>query len=305
VVIADYGSSQGKNSCVPVQVAINALRSRLGAARPILVHHIDLPANDFNALFEVLASDTDRYAADDPNVFPCAIGRSFYANVLPPGQVDLGWSSYAAMWLSRVPGLIPGHFCVTGSCGAVRAEFERQAARDWKTFLALRSLELRFGGRLVVVVPGANEEGFAGFEKIMDQANSALAAMTEEYTITADERNAMVLGALPRTKQDLLAPFVDGHFRGLVVEQCEIAELEDPAWEDFQRSGDPIALARGQAAFFRTTFAPTLARSLSTPRQDERVTGFSERLEEQLRQRLQREPTPVRSFVGTVVLAKQ
>ena len=30
VVIADYGSSQGKNSMVPIQVAIQGLRHRLG-----------------------------------------------------------------------------------------------------------------------------------------------------------------------------------------------------------------------------------------------------------------------------------
>jgi hypothetical protein len=194
VVIADYGSSQGKNSCVPLRIAIRALRSRLGAARSILVHHVDLPANDFNALFEVLEHDPDRYTADDPNVFPCAIGRSFYSNVFPAEQVDLGWSSYSAMWFSRVPSLIPGHFCVTGSSGAVRTEFERQGARDWQTFLALRSLELRFGGRLTVVVPAANEEGWSGFEKIMDQANAVLAAMVKERMITVGERSAMVLG---------------------------------------------------------------------------------------------------------------
>jgi len=153
VVIADYGSSQGKNSCVPMLLAVRALRSRLGRVRPILVHHIDVPANDFNALFHVLDSDPDRYAADDPNVFPSAIARSFYDKVLPPEQVDLGWSAYSAMWLSRIPMPIPGHFCVLNSTRSIRSEFEQQLARDWETFLTLRSAELRFGGRLVVVVP--------------------------------------------------------------------------------------------------------------------------------------------------------
>ena len=47
---------------------------------------------------------------DDPNVFPCVIGRSFYESVLPQQSVSLGWSSYAAMWLSHIPSTIPGHF---------------------------------------------------------------------------------------------------------------------------------------------------------------------------------------------------
>ena|SRR5580698_5672922 len=74
----------------------------------MFVFHVDQPANDFNTLFEVLGTDPDRYGLGEPNVFPCAIGRSFYERVLPPESVHLGWCSYAAMWLSRIPTLIPG-----------------------------------------------------------------------------------------------------------------------------------------------------------------------------------------------------
>jgi hypothetical protein len=42
VVIADYGSSQGKNSLVPMQLAIKILRNRLEPNRSISVFHIDL-----------------------------------------------------------------------------------------------------------------------------------------------------------------------------------------------------------------------------------------------------------------------
>jgi hypothetical protein len=97
VIIADYGSSQGKNSLAPMRAAIKALRARIGPDRAILVVHIDQAANDFNTLFDVLYSDPERYSVNDPNVFPSAIGRSFYEKVLPPEHVHLGWSSYAAM----------------------------------------------------------------------------------------------------------------------------------------------------------------------------------------------------------------
>src|ERR1700733_997195 len=53
VVIADYGSSQGKNSIAPVLVALQNLRRRLDPNRPISVLHIDQPSNDFNTLFKV------------------------------------------------------------------------------------------------------------------------------------------------------------------------------------------------------------------------------------------------------------
>ena len=109
IVIADYGSSQGKNSLAPMAVAISTVRARADPERSILVCHEDQPSNDFNALFELLDSHPDRYQLADPNVFPCAIGRSFYENVLPEEFVHVGCSSYAAMWISRIPALIPDH----------------------------------------------------------------------------------------------------------------------------------------------------------------------------------------------------
>jgi hypothetical protein len=45
ITIADYGSSQGKNSLVPMKIAIEGLRRRLGPDRAISVFHIDQPMN--------------------------------------------------------------------------------------------------------------------------------------------------------------------------------------------------------------------------------------------------------------------
>jgi hypothetical protein len=134
VMVGDYGSSQGKNSLPPIHVVIIYLRERVRSGKPIFVFHIDQPTNDFNTLFEVLDKDPDRYTRDEPNVFPCAIGRSFYEQVLPSESVHPAWSSYAAVWLSRIPGPIPGHFVAHMAAGAAHAVFEHQAARDWETF---------------------------------------------------------------------------------------------------------------------------------------------------------------------------
>jgi hypothetical protein len=172
IVIADYGSSQGRNSLLPMRVAIEVLQTRRGSGRPILVYHEVLPANDFNALFEVLDKDPQSYFLNAANIFPCAIGRSFYESVLPSNHVHLGWCSYAAMWISRIPTRIPGHFAVPRSTGEVRAAFERQGAQDWEKFLSLRACELRPGGRLVIAVPAANDAGISGFEGLMEALTS-------------------------------------------------------------------------------------------------------------------------------------
>jgi hypothetical protein len=303
VVIADYGSSQGKNSLVPMRTAIKAFRARLGPNRPILVVHVDQAANDFNTLFDVLHSDPERYSVNDSNVFPSAIGRSFYESVFPREHVHLGWSSYAAVWLSRIPMLIPDHFMALASTGDVREAFERQAAADWKFFLSLRANELRTGGRLVVVLPGLNDEGSAGFEPLFGYANEALADLVAEGAISSAERSGMVLGAYPRRRSELLAPFnSDGQFSGLIVERCELSELPDTAWADYKQDANKDVLATRHARFFRSIFAPSLASAIID---EGKRKVFPDRVEEKLKRRLADRPIPLHSFVQTIVLAKQ
>ena len=302
VVIADYGSSQGKNSLAPMRAAIRGLRTRVGPHRPILVVHIDQAANDFNTLFDVLHTDPERYSADDPNVFPSAIGRSFYESVFPKEHVDLGWSSYAAVWLSRIPMPIPGHFMPLASTGGVREVFERQAADDWTLFLSLRASELRPGGRLVVVLPGLNDDGSFGLEPLLRHANEALGEIVAEGVIAAEERARMVIGSYPRRKRELLAPFSqDGQFRGLTVEHCELSQRHDPAWADYQRDPNREVLVGRHAAFFRAIFVPSLASAITDAGKHK---AFADLLEQKLRQRLAEQPIPFHSLVQTMVLAK-
>src|SRR3984957_14653940 len=308
VVIADYGSSQGKNSMVPMQIAIRNLRQRVDPDRPICVFHIDQPSNDFNSLFEVLDADQDRYVLGEPNVFPYAIGRSFYEPVLPPDSVHIDWCSYAAVWLSRVPALIPGHFISAHSTGSVRAEFERQGAHDWEAFLSLRARELRPGGRLIVVLPALADNGTSGFENIMDQANALLAELGVGGGLTVDERAQMVLRSHLRRKRDLLAPFArDAGFQQLTVEDLDTSMLPDAAWTDFERDGDREGLAAKQASFFRSVFASALASALDHVRSGdpEAFRLFGDRLEAGLQRRLASQPAPMHSFVQSLVLAKQ
>jgi hypothetical protein len=305
VVVADYGSSEGKNSLVPMRIVIEALRSHLGAQRPIVVCHTDLPANDFKSLFELLENDPDRYTRDDTNVFPCVIGRSFYQALFPPDQVDLGWCSYAAMWISQIPSVVPDHIFVPRMTGRARVAFEQHAAQDWETFLSLRAGELRPGGRLVVVVPGARDEGNSGYEAIMDHAYAVLSDMVADGAVSTDERARMTLGVWPRRRRDLLAPFRnDGRYRNLTVEYCETSELPDPAWVDYERDGNKEALVNKHAGFYRSIFAPSLASWLTRARDAEARRNFSEQLESRLKRRLMVDPAPINSLVETLVFAK-
>ena len=307
IVVADYGAAQGKNSFGPMRVAVQDLRQRIGPHRAISVVHIDQPSNDFNSLFDVLDSDPDRYNLDEPNVFPSAIGRSFYESVLPPCSVHLGWSSYAAMWLSTLPALIPGHVLSSRSTGAVRDEFDRQARQDWRTFLSLRARELRPGGRLVVVLPSAKDDGSTGLEHVMDQANAVLAEMVSDGAISAEERTHMAIKNHLQRKQELLEPFAaKARFQGLELEHYELHELPDPAWTAYEHERDPEALAARQARFIRSVFLPSLASAIHRVRQGDvaALQVFADRLESGLKDRLARQPGPMHTLTQAVVLAK-
>jgi hypothetical protein len=259
-------------------------------------------------LFAVLHSDPRSYLLKEPNVFPYAAGRSFYEQVLPGNSVHFGWSSYAAQWLSRIPTLIPGHFFAHCSTGAARAEFERQAARDWEAFLFLRSRELKPGGRLLLVLPGSGDNGLCGFESGMDHANAALAEMVEEGAITPEEKGEMVIGGYIRTKSNLLAPFDHcGQFRDLSIEECETLLLPDVAWHQYEQDSDAEALAVRQALFFRAVFMPSLASALTRVRQGDTAAlrAFADRLQCGMVRRLKAHPAPARTFVQVMVLAKR
>jgi hypothetical protein len=306
LVVADYGSSQGKNSLMPMRLAIGALRSQAGLDRPIFVFHVDQPSNDFNSLFQVLHSDTDSYSANDTNVFPSAIGRSFYERVFPGAYIHLGWSSYAAVWLSRVPAHIPDHCFIPRCTGAERAEFERQAARDWQDFLSLRASELRPGGRLVVALPALNDAGSPGLLELTDQANEVLAEMVHESTISRHEFESMTIGAYLRSQSELLAPFAQGgQFQGLALEAYEVFANPDPAWEDYQEDGDRDALAAKHALFFRSTFLPSLVSALAPARDAEELRAFAGQLEDGMRRRRAERPMAIDIVVQTIVLSKQ
>ena len=132
IVIADYGASSGHNSLLPVGAAIAVLRKRTRPEHSVLVAHTDMPDNDFTALFRTLEEDPDTYLRKDRATFASAVGRSFYSQILPSNSVNLGWSSWAIQWLSRVPAVIGDHLQVAYCADeSVRADNAKQDAHDW------------------------------------------------------------------------------------------------------------------------------------------------------------------------------
>jgi hypothetical protein len=276
-----------------MSAAIAALRKRVGMSRPIGVVHVDLPENDFAALFRLLEHDPHSYLSADPAAYAFAIGRSFYGPVLPAGSVSLGWSSWSVQWLSRVPMPVPDHVQAAFSRDTqVRALYAEQARSDWRRFLGERSRELCRGGRLVILSMAADEERGFGYDPLMAGMHSSLSLMREEGVISADELQNMTIPTFGRTRSEFAEPFRQGAelYECLRLEQLEIFLAEDRIWLEYERSQDAEDYARKWAAFSRASVFPTLALSLRTRQGDGRVERFMDRLEAEMASRLATSP---------------
>jgi hypothetical protein len=130
--------------------------------------------------------------------------------------------------------------------------------------------------------------------------------MVATGAILPEERARMALGSYPRRKAELLAPFDrGGQYQQLVVEDCDLAVLEDAAWADYERDGDKDALATKHALFFRSIFVPSLATALVRADDAEACRAFGVQITNGLKLRLARQPAAMNSFVSTIVLAKR
>ena len=307
IVIADYGSSEGHNSLLPLGAAIAILRQRIGPDRAISVVHTDLPENDFSVLFETLNTDPNSYLRGDHAAFAAAVGRSFYEQILPAGSVTLGWSSWAVQWLSRAPEPILDQVQVAFSQDAsTRAAFSRQAAEDWQRFLTHRECELCPGARLAVMTMAVDENGDFGYRPLLNAMYSALVDMVDSGFLSGEELRRMVIPTVAAAGQTFWLPSDLTAALGVFVwRSWTFFSGEDHFWSDFEQDGDAQRFAARWAAFSRASVFPTLAASLDNSRNDSRAGQFVASLESGTTMRLAANPERMLIPLAKVLLAKE
>jgi hypothetical protein len=267
LVIADYGSSQGRNSMRPMRLAIETLRSRIGANRSIEVVHTDLPSNDFASLFTTLHQDDTSYLAGQTRVFPSAIGRSYFEPIFPAGRVHLGWNTWTLHWMSCNPAEVSDHLvAILSASESARAATRRQQAQDWSNFLAARSTEMAEGAKLVSLSIGRSPE-VHGWDWVFGELWSAATSMAEDRLLSQAELTRFTCPAAGRLASDFEAPFAGGPFCGLVLEHAEIKQAPDPFWDEYLETRDAGQLGRRWAGMMRAVTAPVAAAAFA-PRPD-------------------------------------
>lgn len=307
IVIADYGASSGHNSLLPVGAAIAVLRKRTRPEHSILVAHTDMPDNDFTALFRTLEEDPDSYLRTDRATFVSAVGRSFYSQILPSNSVNLGWSSWAVQWLSRVPVVIDDHLQVAYCADeSVRVAYAKQAARDWHEFVAFRARELCPGGRLVVTTMAVGDDGEFGYRPLLSAMMDGLRELAADGLITTDEVSRMCVPTVGRRESDFRAPFApSGRLERVEIEHLEVFDADDRFWGRYRIDGDATAFGARWAGFARASVFPTLATALADGAADPRAADLFDRLEAGVAERLGASPEQMQIPLAHVVLKKR
>ncbi len=302
VVIADYGASQGRNSMAPMRIAIEEIRARTGPDRAVQVIHTDLPSNDFSALFAALDDDADSYLRGAVNVFPSAIGRSYFQPIIAPSSVHLGWNTWTMHWMDGESIQAPDHvFPGFSKDPHIIDKVRQRQASDWRRFLECRASELRSGGRLISAFVGEKPET-TGWQWLGGEFWGAVLDLGKEGVLSRDEQTRLTIPVGARSVKVINEPFeANGSFAGMRLEHANLIEVPDPWWQAFQSTGDAVALANAHANSTRAWSGPTLLRCLG-----DRPDGPAvlDKLFDRLASRLAVAPQQHEPYLTVAVLAK-
>lgn len=273
--MSDMGCADGGTSIDMVRDVLTEVRRRC-PSRPIQMIYTDLPRNDFSQLFQIIHGLTDikSYFNDIGNLYVYGCGTSFHQMMLPPGSLNIGHSSTASHYISKVPCNITNHVHMVGAEGAERAAFEAQGASDWETMLLNRTHELAAGGRLALFNFGIDEQGrylgHTGGVSMFDTFNEILDELANDGTITRQEYLNTNFPQCYRTAEQFTAPLNDTsnpvYKAGLRTEHVESRVVRCPFARDFESHGDAEKFARDYIPTLRSWSEPSFLSGLSPDR---------------------------------------
>jgi len=301
-VIADYASSQGKNSLLPINIALNSILSRDLKPNSISVIHTDLPSNDFSSLFEMIEKNEKSYLKNHANIFPFAVGRSYFETILPLNSVDIGWNSWSLQWLSVSPGNIDDHIFIDCSKNTnLKQLFSHQLAVDWAQFLRCRSNELKCGGKLMTIFIASRNDA-DGWGPFWNEFWLTLLDLRNYGLLSDIELSLISLPIGVRSLDEIEDPFRKSNiFANLKLERLDIIEAPDPFWDEYQITQDRITFGHRWANMAKAVAGPVISNVLHNSENtkctlSDIIARFAERLSSS--------PFKVTHSLASVVLEK-
>lgn len=276
--MTDMGCADGGTSLNMVRQSLQIIQE-LKPGLPVEITYADQPRNDYNALVKIIYGLTqfDSYLEQFPQVFPLFSGTSFYRQILPDNQLDLGFSATAMHWLSRKPCNISDHVHAVGASGEELKAFSKQGAEDWKTILLHRARELRSGGHLVLVNFCQDEKGRylgnTGGINMFDHLNEIWRSFVNDNVITEEEYVGMTLPQYYNNVEEFSAPLKDQHSEvykaGLRLEHIETRVVPCPFAQAFKQHRDAGKFAKEYIPTIRTWNESIYYAGLSSDRAEQ------------------------------------
>ncbi len=291
--MVDYGCSEGRNAMLVLGHAAEALRRR-GAEHAICPVFSDLPSNNFNRVFLNL-SEQRQLAAQLAGNFPMAVGGSFYGPLLPPGIVRLATSFNGVCWLDQLPDEPVPDFVIYPGAKPYRDDvrvsqrvidaFRAQAERDLVRFLTCRAEEMASGGRLIVAVPGCNDEHWTG-RGVYDLLHDACVDLVHEGRIDRQRYEAMLMPVYFRSLDEMVGPVERAGSplgAAFTVEKASCDMVPTAFVVEYETTGNLERYVDQYVGFFQAFSEPIVRAALEPTSGPEVIAAIYQRAEQRLR----------------------
>ncbi|KAG5791136.1 hypothetical protein H9Q69_009815 [Fusarium xylarioides] len=209
ITLADYGSSEGKNT---IRLLANYLSNLPALSSATLVFN-DTPFNDFSSLSRTINTNWTSLSQDGKlAISPLMVPQSFFGQVLPDDFVDAGFSFTALHWLQHMPS------------SWETSDLAGYAHEDLVSFLSALHREIRPSGTLTLCIPSHGEIG-------VDPAVACLQASVRSLASTyhLDPSFTVRLPLYFRTMEELLSS-INVEQGKWVVKSHVAVPIMHPSW---------------------------------------------------------------------------
>lgn len=241
ITLADFGCSEGRNSCNMMQEVLSKLPSLSSAT---LVFN-DTYATDFSSLASTVESSLSGLSRNNTlQIHPLFAPGSFYKPRLPRSSVDVALCFSAVHWLQEVP-----HANGT----EIEAALSAAAQRDLVDFLTARHSELAPGGQLLVTIAS---KALSGLQFAIGRLAASIQVLSKTWPI-----DPSVMARVPiyfRTKDEINAGIDGTKGKWKVVKMTE--EVVEHPSSALYHNCDPNDAAK--RALYRAKYASDMARVL-------------------------------------------
>ncbi|KAK9825756.1 hypothetical protein WJX74_004712 [Apatococcus lobatus] len=191
--VADIGCSVGNNSLPELAAVVRCLDEQGARDREVSITHVDQLSNNWQHLFEALASASGGYPKvrslnQGGPVFSYGLARDMYLQCFPTSSLHLVYSGITFHWGSSAVNVIDHVVAQYSADEHVRRAAEAQGHADLLQWLQMRAKELKSGGHLIATAIGTSDEAsYQSVRQIFDISYKCWSQLHSDGLITQME----------------------------------------------------------------------------------------------------------------------